>query len=343
VLRLVVKGKRREMGLGSYPDVTIGEARETAALARKQLRQGVDPIEARRKMRAPDKRMTVEEAIESCFAARQADLKNDGKAGRWMSPMRVHVIPKIGSKPIEDVDQHILKSLLSPIWHTKAGTSVKALNRMSLVLKHSAALGLDVDLQAVMKTKALLGKQRHTPTNIAALLYVDAPNFYQFLCSKGTMGTLALRFLMLTCTRAGEVRFATAAEIQGDVWTIPATRTKTGKTHRVPLSNEALEVIAHARSTHDDDLIFTSARGGPLSDATMSKFMKENGYDARPHGLRATFRSWAEEQTDADWETKEMSLGHTVGGKVERAYQRSDLLEKRRILIVHWSEFISKK
>lgn len=172
VLRVVVRGKRREMGLGPYPDVSIGEAREHAAAARKQLRKGIDPIEARRKIRAPETRLTVKDAIASCFAARQADLKDDGKAGAWMSPLDNHVIPKIGTKPIEDIDQHVLKRTLEPIWHAKAGTATKALNRMNLVLKHAAALGLPVDLQAPMKTKALLGKQRHTPKHITALPYV---------------------------------------------------------------------------------------------------------------------------------------------------------------------------
>ncbi|MEL6792841.1 MAG: Arm DNA-binding domain-containing protein, partial [Pseudomonadota bacterium] len=162
VLRYNVHGRRREMGLGRWPDVSIKEARDRSARARYQLRDGIDPITERAKQRATIRRLSVKEAIEGCFEARQAELKRDGEAGRWMSPLKVHVIPKLGRYPIEDIDQHVLKETLGPIWHKKPQAAVKALNRMSLTLKHAAALGLEVDLQATMKAKALLGKQRHT-------------------------------------------------------------------------------------------------------------------------------------------------------------------------------------
>ncbi len=156
IQRIYVDGKRHDMGLGRWPDVSIAEAREKAALARRSLRDGSDSIQARQAAKQRVYRLTVAEAVDSCFKARQAELKGDGKAGRWMSPLRVHAIPKIGKKAIEDIDQHKLKMLLEPIWHEKAVTARKVLNRMSLTLKHSAALGLDVDLQAVMKTQAQL-------------------------------------------------------------------------------------------------------------------------------------------------------------------------------------------
>ncbi len=341
VLRVVIQGKRREMGIGGWPLVGIAEAREHAERARKQVRLGLDPIEESKKAKRPTKRFTLEDAINGCFEARQAGLKNDGKAGGWMSPLSVHIIPQIGEVPVEEIDQHILHERFASIWHEKPSAAAKALSRVNLSLRHATALGLDVDLQAVMKTKALLGKQRHTPKHIASVPYKDAPDFYRFLCSKNTMTALALRFLMLTCTRAGEVRFATRKEIEGDVWIIPAERTKTAKEHRVPLTDEALKVIALARANHNHAVLFASTTGRPMSDAAMSKFMKDNDYEARPHGLRSTFRSWAEEMTDAEWETKEMSLGHTVGGKVERAYQRSDLLDKRRTLLATWNSFLT--
>lgn len=340
VLRIVVQGKRREMGLGSYPDVSIGEARERAASARRLLRDGVDPIEARKEKMTPSERLSVKEAIEICFEARRAELKDDGKAGRWMSALENHIIPKFGQIPVETVDQHVLKNALEPIWHSKANTAKKALNRMNLVLRHSAAMGFNVDLQATMKARALLGKQRHSVTHIPALPYVEAPHFYRFLCSTNTQGALALRFLMLTCTRSAEVRLATHDEVESDVWKIPAARTKAGRLHRVPLSAEAINVLSEARNRRPGRYFFTSLRGGALSDATLSKFMKDNGYAARPHGMRSTFRVWAEEQSNSDWETKEMSLGHAVGGSVERAYQRSDLIDKRRALLGLWSEFL---
>lgn len=148
-----------------------------------------------------EERLSVAEAIERCFAARQAELKNDGQAERWLSPLSVHIVPKIGTTPIEDVDQHVLKKVLEPIWHMKPDTARKAMNRMNLTLKHAAALGLDVDLQAVMKAQALLGKRRHETKHIPSLLYQETPKFYRWLCAEDFGSALALRFLILTVAR----------------------------------------------------------------------------------------------------------------------------------------------
>ena len=341
MLRLVVAGKRREMGLGRWPDVSIAEARERASDARKQLRDGVDPIQARQAEARKFKRLTVAEAIEQCYAARQAELKGDGKAGRWLSPLSVHVIPKIGTMAIEEVDQHVLKKTLEPIWHEKADTARKAMNRMNLTLKHAAALGLDVDLQAVMKTQALLGKRRHAVTHIPSLPYAEAPKFYRWLCGQNFVSAFALRFLILTVARTSEVRFATTGEITDDVWELDPTRTKTATAHRVPLSSEAQRVLDTRLLIGGSDLLFPTARGKPMSDATMSRMMEREKMDARPHGFRATFRTWVEEQTDASYEVKETALGHQVGSDVERAYQRSDLLDKRRVLLEQWAQFLT--
>ena len=145
ILRLVVSGKRREMGLGRWPDVSIAEARERAATARRQLRDGVDPIFERKKIRRSSKPLTLAEAINGCFEAKKAELKRDGDAGKWMSPLKVHIIPKLGTYPVEEINQHTLLEVLQPIWHEKSAIARKALNRVNLTLKHAAALGLDVD------------------------------------------------------------------------------------------------------------------------------------------------------------------------------------------------------
>jgi hypothetical protein len=247
ILRLVVDGKRREMGLGRWPDVSISEARDLAVDARRRVRDRIDPVAERQSEQQKQKRLTVAQAIEACFVARQAELKGDGKAGRWMSPLAVHVIPKIGKLSVEDVDQHLLKKTLEPIWHKKADTARKAMNRMSLTLKHAAALGLDVDLQAVMKAQALLGKRRHETTHIPSLPYREAPKFYRWLCAKEFISAFALRFLILTVARTSEVRFATDAEIAGDLWTLDATRTKTATERRIPLSTEAQQSVGSRR------------------------------------------------------------------------------------------------
>lgn len=340
VLRLVVDGKRREMGLGRWPDVSIAEARDRAAEARKELRSGSDPIAARANAKVKPTRLTVKQAVASCFEAKKAELKRDGEAGRWMSPLDVHVLPVIGKTAIEDVDQHVLKRVLEPIWHRKADTARKALNRLSLTLKHAAALGLEVDLQATMKVRALLGKQRHVSEHIPSMPYKDAPAFYHWLGHQKAAAALPLRFIMLTSARTGEVRYARHSYIDGDVLTLPPAITKTGREHKIPLVPEVIAVIQAAKLKDDQDLLFPSPTGKVLSDATMSRLMEREGLDYRPHGFRATFRTWVEEQTDTPFEVAEAVLGHVVEGEVTRAYQRSDRLEKRRILAGRWTNYL---
>lgn len=343
VLRVVIQGKRREMGLGRWPDVSIAEARELASEARRKARSGIDPISQRAEGRKKMIRLTVQEAVNSCFEARKAELKGDGEAGRWMSPLSVHVLPVIGKTAVEDLDQHTLKKALEPIWHSKADTARKALNRLSLTLKHASALGLQVDLQATMKVRALLGKQRHVTEHIPSMPYTEAPAFYRWLCGQASAGALSLRFIMLTAARTGEVRFARHSFIAGDVLTLPPTITKTGREHRIPLTLEATAVISSAKLSADQDLLFPSATGKVLSDATMSRLMEREGLDYRPHGFRSTFRTWVEEQTDTPPEVAEAALGHIVDGVVARAYQRSDRLEKRHELLCRWSEYLTDR
>lgn len=340
VLRLVVYGNRREMGLGRWPDVGIAEARTRAEDARKLARAQKDPVHERRKAKRAGKPLTVKEAVQGCFEARKAELKGDGENGRWMSPLSVHVLPKIGNYPVEEVDQHVLTDLLTPIWHEKPEAAAKALNRMSLTLKHAAALGLSVDLQATMKARALLGKQRHTTEHIPALPYEETPEFYRSLVRMEGVSALALRLLLLTVARTTEVRLANFGEVDGEVWSLPANRTKTGVARRVPLVSEAVKVVELARELSPNGYLFPAYKGKALSDAAMAKLMKDRGMAARPHGFRATFRTWVEEQTDTPFEVKEAALGHVVDTGVVGAYQRSDRFEKRKALMQKWEAFL---
>lgn len=278
--------------------------------------------------------------MDGCFKARQAELKGDGNAGRWMSPLSIHILPKIGDIPVENVDQHVLRRILEPIWHKKADTARKAMNRLNLTLVHAAALGLDVDLQATMKARALLGKQRHTPKHVPSLPYQQAPKFYRWLCSQPHQSCFVLRFLMLTAARTGEVRSATTDELEDKVLVIPPERTKTKREHKIPLTEEALCVIEQAHKFEGSNLLFPSAKGKPLSDATMSRFMEREGFEARPHGLRATFRSWAEECTEAPFEVKEACLGHVVDKGVVGAYQRGERLQQRAKILENWASYL---
>jgi integrase len=340
VLRLVVNGKRREMGLGRWPDVSIAEARETAATARRRCREGKDPILERQKARTPITRVSFKRAVEICFDARKAELKGDGAAGRWMSPLAVHVIPKIGAYPVEEIDQHVLKDLLAPIWHEKPEAAEKALNRISLTLTHAAALGLSVDLQATMKTRALLGKQRRTTVHIPSMPYADVPMFYRALAEQQTVSAWALRLLIVTLARTSEVRLAPFVEFEGDIWSLPGSRTKNGLARRIPLVGEAVKVVEHCRRQSPNGLLFPAYKGQAISDAAMATLMKRSGYKTRPHGFRATFRTWVEEQTETPFEVKEAALGHVVDSQTVGAYQRSDRLQKRRLLLEKWEAFL---
>ena len=342
-LRLVIKGRRREMGLGRWPDVSIAEARERAALARNELRNGIDPIAARAQKQEAPAAVTLAEAAQGCFEAKKVELKNANARKRWLGLLEQHVLPRIGTTPIEKLDQHLIKKTLEPIWHIKAETARKSLGHIGQTLKYAAALGLDVDMQATLKARALLGKQNHKTIHIPAMPYANTPKFYNWLCSLDHTAALALRFLILTAARTSEVRLATFDEIEGKVWTLSPERTKTGREHRVPLTDEALAVVECARTRSENEFLFPALRGKPISDMAMSSFMKREGYEARPHGFRTTFRTWAEEKTDTPFEVKEAALAHAVDAGVVGAYQRSDRLDKRRNLMEAWTKTLLQK
>ena len=233
VLRVFVHGRRREMGLGGYPTFSLARARELAVRWRGLAKEGRDPIKEREAELRAARREDISLALitEDAFKARKAELKGDGKAGRWLSPLNTHILPKLGKVPVTDIDQRDIRDTLSPSWHTKADTARKALNRLSIVMRHAAALGLDVDLQATDKAKALLGRSRHTPKHIPAMAWRDVPEFYSSLSGPAPVH-LALRLLILTGVRSFPVRTVRFAQIEDGVWTIPAEAMKgrVGKT-----------------------------------------------------------------------------------------------------------------
>lgn len=348
VLRVVAHGRRREMGLGSLADVSLAKARDLAAQYRTLAKGGIDPI----KHRAQERRAAVRnlhllaDIALDAFESRKAELKGDGTAGRWFSPLQLHILPKLGKVPVAAIDQVDIRNTLAPIWHDKAETARKALNRLSICFKHAAALGLDVDLQATEKAAALLGKQRHKPAHVPALHWRDVPEFYASL-SDGSITHLALRLLILTGVRSGPLRMMRLDQVQGDIWTIPAEGMKGRKDatadFRVPLVGEAMDVLGQAQRLARDGYMFPSVRKGVLSDATMSRLMDRRGMDARPHGFRSSLRDWIADTTDTPHDVAETVLGHTVGGSVERAYRRTDFLDQRRVLLERWAGHVTGK
>lgn len=346
LLLVTVHGKRREMGLGPFPVVSLKEAREQAVYWSGFVREGKDPIKERQRQRREAERNMhlLKDIAADAFESRKADLKGDGEAGRWFSPLKIHILPKLGEVPVADIDQIDIRNTLKPIWHLKADTARKALNRLAICLKHAAALGIEVDLQATEKAKALLGAQRHKAKHIPALHWQEVPAFYESLCD-GTTTHLALRLLILTAVRSYPIRFAQIDQFEGNIWTIPAEAMKGRKNateaFRVPLPRQALQVVSDAHEAARGGYLFPSPRKGVLSDATMARFMERRGMDARPHGFRSSFRDWVSEKTNTPFEVAETALGHSVGNSVERAYRRTDHLEQRATLMQRWADFVS--
>lgn len=347
VLRFTIHGRRREMGLGTFSQVSLKEARESAERWRGVVRLGKDPIKEREREKREAARNVhlLKDIANDAYEARKAELKGDGKAGRWFTPLEHHVLPKLGKTPVGEIDQKDIRDALSPIWHTKADTARKALNRLAICMRHAAALGHEVDLQACEKARALLGKQRHIAGNIPAMPWQDVPAFYASL-NTGSVTHLALRLLILTGVRSAPLRHIRDDQIDADVWTIPAEAMKGRKDatsdFRVPLSTEALSVIEKARRHARGGFLFPSVKKGVISDMTMSRYMERAELKARPHGFRSSLRDWiAEVETATPYDVAETMLGHVVGGSIERAYRRTDYLDQRRVLIERWGQFVA--
>ncbi|MCK0101191.1 site-specific integrase [Pseudohalocynthiibacter sp. F2068] len=348
IYRYSIGGKRHEMGLGGYPSISVASARRERSKWADVRAAGKDPIRVRdaQQREALRGRHTLSEVTAQTFEARKAGLRDGGKAGRWLSPLEVHVLPVLGSMPIDEISQQDIVRALRPIWNTKPVTADKAINRLGLVLKYGAALGLPVDLNAKEAAKALMGEQNHKAENIPALDWRELPEFYSSL-NEGTPTHLALRLLILTGLRSKPVRFCHIDQINGDTWTVPEglIKGREGKTQafRVPLSGEALRVIAVAKEQMRNGLLFPGKRKSVISDMSMSTLMKRRNMKARPHGFRSSLRTWMAEATETPFDVSETMLGHAVGSKVVRSYNRTDYLEQRRALLERWANHCTGK
>jgi len=346
ILRVSVLGRLVHMGLGSINDVSLSEAREAAAKWRAIARDGRNPVREREKHRRDQMQSLhlLKDVALDCFEARKADLKGEGSAGRWLSPLTHHVLPKLGRYPVIEIDQIAIRDTLKPIWRSKAATAEKAFQRLNIVMIHAGALGLNVDLQACIKARALLGAQGREIVHIPAMAWRDVPDFYAGL-SSGTSTHLALRLLILTGVRSSPLRFLRTDHIDGEVWVVPAELMKArkgkGADFRIPLSSAALDVIDLASKQARDGFLFPSDRKGVLSDMTMSRLMERQGLEARPHGFRSSLRDWLAEETSAPREVAETILAHVSGGKVELAYRRTDYFDQRKELMQRWADWVT--
>ena len=360
VMRMMVGTKRREIGLGAYPGVTLAMAHQSARDTRELAGQGVDPIEQKKTLQSAlkaeqAKAITFEEAAQAYIKAIESEWRNPKHAKQWAATLEAYAYPVMGDLLVRDIGlTHVLR-VLEPIWQAKTVTAARLRGRIESVLNWATTRGyrsgenparwrghLDNLLAAPNKIKG----EEHYP----AVPIVDAGAFMRELRIKVGMGARALEFTMLTAARSGEVRGAVWSEIDmtTKVWTIPAGRMKAGKEHCEPLSDAAIKVLKALPRVEGSEFIFASPRGGALSDMTLSKLMKGMGYKAKdgrvcvPHGLRSTFRDWAAERTAYAREVVEAALAHTNADKTEAAYFRSDLLVKRSGLMTEWSKFLDK-
>lgn len=338
VQRIVIRGKRREMGLGSASLVTLSEAREAALQNRKVARAGGDPIQAKQEALAV---LTFEEAARKVHEMHRPTWRNAKHAAQFISTLETYAFQHIGKVKVGDVNTNDVLRVLSPIWTEKPETARRVRQRIGMVMKWAVAKGWRQDNPAEAISQAL-PKHERRKAHRKALPYQEVPAFLKAAkASKaGAVTKLALEFLILTAARSGEVRNAVWSEFDLDaaVWTVPAERMKAKREHRVPLSPRAVEILTEARGFSDgSELVFPGTkRGRPLSDMTLSKLTKELGFDVDIHGFRTSFRTWAQEQTDAPREVAEAALAHTIRNQAEAAYARSDLFERRRGLMEHW-------
>ena len=352
VQRLVVHGKRRDLSLRTYPLVTLAEARETAFSYRKLARAGGDPRALRRRPDLP----TFEQAATKVIAIHRPSWKEGGKsAAQWRSSLEAYAFPHIGDMRIDQVTTtHILRLLLE-IWHTRPETARRVLQRISTIMKWAVAQRYRPDDPAGEAVRAALPRHDRRPTHHRALPYTEVAAALDAVWqSDAYLATkLAVEFLALTACRSGEVRGARWAEIdfETETWTVPASRMKSRRPHRVPLSKRALEILLEGRKLSDDvedaqtdglGLIFPSPTARVLSDSSFSKLFRDLRIDATPHGLRSSFRDWAQENTDAPRAVMEAALAHVVGG-VEGAYARSDLFALRRRLMDRWAAYLNQE
>jgi integrase len=360
ILRTVVGAKRREIGLGSYPLISLAAAHEEGRRLRILIRQGIDPVEEKRAnksalMATQESAITFERAAHRYIDAHSSGWRNPKHAAQWLSTLTTYAFPVMGALHVRDIKLSHVLAALEPIWTTKTETASRVRGRIERILAWATTRGMRSgvnpacwkgQLDTVLPSPGKVATEKHYP----AVQLGQAANFKAALTGMQGIGARSLSFALLTAARSGEVRGATWNEfdLANKVWTIPSTRMKAGREHRVPLSSAAIRIVQTQNRTPDSDFVFASATGLSLSDMTLSgvmrrmEFFDRDGRRAVPHGLRSTFRDWAAERTSYSSEIVEAALAHSKSDKVEAAYFRSDLFDKRRRLLDDWSAFLGQ-
>ena len=348
VQSITVRGRRRTFGLGPYPLVSLHDARIAAIRNKRIAFEGRDPIAERNEQRGAP---LFRELAERVISARAGEWTSPRTAPNWHSSLAAYAQPLL-AKRVDQITVADIMACLTPIWSVKRETATRVKRRIGAVMDWAVAHDYRAD-NPMLAAASLLPKRRAKPAHHKALPWADAPAALRIVRESGAwIGTkLAFEFLVLTAARSGEVRGATWEEVDLDaeLWKIPAERMKANVEHRVPLTPPALTVLTDARRLTDPPitpahrgckLLFPSIRGKPLSDSTISKLVRENGIAGVPHGFRSTFRDWASENTPAPHAVMEAALAHTIPSAVERAYARSDLFDRRRVLMEQWAAFV---
>jgi integrase len=370
VLRTLVGGKRREFGLGGYPDVSLADAVRSAREAKEKIRRGIDPVEERKAARAAlaaqqRRGLIFSDAVDKYLTAKLDQFKNSKHRAQWRMTLETYAGPELGPMLVADIAVQDVLRVLQPLWQTKTETASRLRGRIEAVLSWATVAGhrsgdnparWSGNLKELLPAPSKVAKQDNQP----ALPIDDASRWLTALRTRDGTGSRALEFLIMTAARSREVRGATWDEIDIDkaLWIIPASRMKMGREHRVPLSLDGVTLLKSLPRLAGNDLVFPAPRGGELSDMTLSATMRrlhetdiENGGQgfvdrvskrpAVPHGLRSTFRDWAAEKTSFPGEMAEVALAHKISNAVEAAYLRGDMIEKRRQMMTAWVDFLT--
>lgn len=370
LLRILVGAKRREIGLGGYPDVTLAQARDKARDMREKVRLGIDPVEERRAAKASlvsmqRRGLTFSEAIDRYLEAKLEAFSNAKHKAQWRATLETYAKPELGKMLVADIQVQDVLRVLHPIWADRTETASRLRGRIEAVLSWATVSGHRTgdnparwagNLKELLPAPAKVAKTDNQP----ALSLDDAPAWFAALRAREGFGARALEFAALTAARSGEVRGANWSEIDLDaaLWVIPAQRMKMGREHRVPLSAAAVALLKTLPRLDGCEIVFPSNKGGPLSDMTLSATMRRiheseieaerpgfvdrvNKRPAVPHGLRSTFRDWVAERTTFPGDMAEVALAHRISNAVEAAYRRGDMIEKRRAMMDAWTAFLS--
>ena len=352
--RGTVQGRRRELGLGAFPYVSLAEAREKALDYRRIAKAGRVPASTSQvdrplperaprkpaKSRAPAFRILAAEVIDF----HKPTWRNPRSGAQWEASLRDYAYPVFGNKPVDEVTTADVLRALQPIWNTKRETARRTRQRISAVMKAAIAAGHRADNPAADALTSALPKGGQVQNHQRALPYDQVAGALATVRASNAHPStkLAFEFLVLTAARSGEVRLMTWAEVDlhARLWTVPAERMKAQREHRVPLSLRAADLLAEAAGFQENELVFPSATGRPMSDATLSKLLRELRVRAVPHGFRSSFRDWCGD-TGQPREVAEAALAHTIRNKAEAAYARSDLLDRRRSMMEAWGTYLN--